>query len=304
MENSSKKILIIDDVPSNILILREILQEDYEIFFSTSGKEGLEIALSEKPDLILLDVMMPQMDGYEVCARLKADPLTRAIPVIFVTAMGEMEDEARGLEAGAIDYIIKPIRPSIVKARVKNHLELKKYRDLLENLSAVDGLTGIANRRHLDGVLDTEWRRALRGSEKLSLIMIDIDFFKKYNDSYGHLAGDDCLRRVANIIKESVKRAGDLVARYGGEEFAVILPSADEENAYTLAEVIRENIESLKIPHHSSEISDWLTVSVGVATVIPHIVTPPTSLIGKADEALYRAKREGRNRVVSNSGLY
>jgi diguanylate cyclase (GGDEF)-like protein len=298
MDDSRRKILIVDDVPANIMVMNEILKNEYEVFFARSGADALEISFSEKPDLILLDIMMPGMDGYEVCGRLKADPQTKGIPVIFVTAMGEVADETRGLEIGAIDYIIKPVSPPIVRARVKNHIELKKYRDILENLSLIDGLTGIANRRHFDEVFDREWRRALRFTNPLSMIMIDIDFFKDYNDCYGHLEGDECLRTIARIIKESVNRGGDTVARYGGEEFSVLLPMTGAEKAFYLAEKVRENIEKMRIPNFRSEINGYVTVSVGVATDIPQRNTSPSTLIDNADKALYLAKNGGRNRVV------
>jgi PleD family two-component response regulator len=217
-----QSVLIVDDMVSNIEILSGVLGSEYDVLFATSGKDALDIAHDQTPDLILLDVVMPDMDGYEVCAKLKADEKTRDIPVIFVTAMDQEEDESKGLNAGVIDYITKPVRSSIVKARVRNHLELKRYRDLLKELSTVDGLTGIPNRRRFDEVLESEWRRARRNQTPLSLLLMDIDFFKAYNDHYGHVAGDDCLRQLAKGLAEIVRRPADLVARYGGEEFVLL----------------------------------------------------------------------------------
>ena len=298
MDSLKQKILVVDDVPSNILVLNEILRADYKIFFASSGQECIEIAHMEKPDIILLDIMMPEMDGYEVCGRLKVDPVTKDIPIIFVTAMGEDVDETMGLEIGAIDYIIKPISPLILKARVKNHIKLKMYQDILKNLSLRDGLTGIANRRHFDEFLEVEWRRAMRSSYPICLIMFDIDFFKRYNDDYGHLAGDECLRRVADTTKATFKRAGDLVARYGGEEFSVILPMTDREIASVIAETMRWKVESVKIPHKSSEVSAWVTISVGAISLVPSHDLSHSYLIEEADKALYQAKHGGRNRVV------
>jgi diguanylate cyclase (GGDEF)-like protein len=275
------------------------LADDYEIFCAGSGTEALAIVMSESIDLVLLDVVMPEMDGYEVCRKLKNNPRTKNIPVIFVSALGNVEDETKGLELGAIDYIHKPFSPAIIKIRIKNHLELKKYRDCLEKLSLMDGLTGISNRRYFDETFDKEWRRAWRHDDILSIIIIDIDFFKKYNDYYGHLAGDDCLRQVGRVLKDSIKRAGDLVARYGGEEFVVILPSTSQEDAAKLAEKIRANVESLRVAHQMSKISEYVTVSIGIATVRPEKNMDPAGLIEKADTALYQAKNTGRNRVVA-----
>ena len=227
MEPARQTVLIVDDAPANIEVLSEALSDEYEVLFATSGQDALDVAAEQHPDLILLDVMMPEMDGYEVCTRLKGDTKTQTIPIIFVTAMDHEEEETKGLNVGAIDYLAKPIRPAIVRARVRNHLELKRYRDNLECLSSTDGLTGIANRRRFDEFLDREWLRARRCQTPLSLILMDIDLFKGYNDHYGHLAGDDCLRHLAREMTACLRRPTDLVARYGGEEFACLLPDTD-----------------------------------------------------------------------------
>lgn len=293
-----QNVLIVDDARLNIQIMMDILAGDYNLFTASSGQEALDIAMSQSIDLILLDVIMPGMDGYEVCRRLKNDNRCRNIPVVFISAMTEVKDETKGLEMGAIDYIFKPVNPAIVKVRVKNHLELKRYRDILEKQSLLDGLTGIANRRHFDDIFDKEWRRALRSGESLAVVFLDIDFFKRYNDYYGHLAGDDCLRQVGNSLKNSLKRPGDLVARYGGEEFIIVLPETMLTAASLVGEKVRSNIEALKIEHKMSEVSDYVTVSVGVAAVIPEMNIEPASLFATADSALYHAKRQGRNRVI------
>lgn len=281
--------------------MKDILGNDYDILVSTSGEEALVLAASESIDLILLDVEMPGMDGYEVCRRLKKNPYTKNIPVIFVSAANDVQHETKGLEIGAIDYIIKPSNPAIIKARVKNHLELKKYRDILERISLIDGLTGIANRRHFDQTLEKEWRRALRHRDILSLALIDIDFFKKYNDYYGHLAGDECLQKVGSILTESLKRASDLGARYGGEEFVILLPSTAKAGALTVTERIRSNVEELRISHEMSKVAKHVTVSIGVAAIRPELDKVPSELIRQADSALYQAKNAGRNRVCSGS---
>lgn len=292
------KILIVDDVPINIRILIEILKiPDYEIFAATSGKAALELAVAENPDLILLDIMMPHIDGYEVCKKLKSNSDTKHIPIIFVTAMGEEDDETRGLELGAVDYITKPVNPPIVKARVKNHLELKRNRDILEALSVTDGLTGIANRRRFDEFLNYEWVRAKRAESCISLIMMDIDFFKLFNDNYGHLEGDNCLKQVAEALKKTVKRATDLVARYGGEEFSCILPLTGEKGALRLAHEMQNSVGGLRISHNYSSAAPYITLSMGVAVTIPDLNLPPETLTKAADQALFEAKKCGRNQI-------
>ncbi len=299
-EAIKQKILITDDIPANITVLGEVLREEYEIIIATNGEKALEIAASEdSPDLILLDIMMPGMDGYEVCRRLKEDEKTIGIPVIFITAKNEIDDETRGLDLGAVDYITKPFQIPIVKARVRTHLELKRKNDILENIAALDGLTGIPNRRQFDETVQREWLRCLRQGVPLSLIMMDIDFFKKYNDAYGHTAGDECLRRVALALKSSVRRAADLMARYGGEEFAAILPDTHSEGAAFVAERIRSSVESEGIPHEYSEVADHVTLSVGAATKIPQMDSTASEIIEAADKMLYEAKDGGRNSVRS-----
>ena len=300
MEPARQTVLIVDDTPANIEMLSEALSDEYEVLFATSGQDALDIAAEQHPDLILLDVMMPEMDGYEVCARLKGDTTTRTIPVIFVTAMDHEEEETEGLNVGAIDYLTKPIRPAIVRARVRNHLELKRYRDNLECLSSTDGLTGIANRRRFDESLAREWQRARRSQTPLSLILMDVDLFKGYNDHYGHLAGDDCLRLLAREMAAWVRRPTDLVARYGGEEFACLLPDTDGEGAVSLGHKLLRQVDTLQIPHARSTVADHVTLSLGAATLIPVVGQPASDLIRSADECLYAAKRHGRNQIRSD----
>jgi diguanylate cyclase (GGDEF)-like protein len=297
LEFKKQRILLVDDSRLNNQIMKDILSNDYDMLVSVSGEEALAIAASESIDLILLDVEMPGMDGYEVCRRLKKNPYTKNIPVIFVSAANDVQHETEGLEMGAIDYIIKPSNPAIIKARVKNHLELKKYRDILERISLIDGLTSIANRRHFDQTLEKEWIRALHKGDIISLALVDIDFFKKYNDCYGHLAGDKCLQMVGSILKESLYRASDLAARYGGEEFVVLLPSTTQAEALMILERIRSNVEELRIPHEMSEVAEHITVSIGVASIWPGSDKVSSDLIRQADAALYQAKNSGRNRV-------
>ncbi len=300
VKSPKQRILIVDDAPENIKILGQALKPDHTISFATNGEQALRIARSENPpDLILLDIMMPGLDGYEVCRRLKADKKTLNIPVIFITAMSEEEDETRGLEIGAVDYITKPFSKAIVKARVRTHLELKRHQDMLENLSSLDGLTGIPNRRRFDELFDIEWRLGIREGTSLSLIMIDIDYFKRFNDEYLHVAGDDCLRKVAKTLADSVRRPADFVARYGGEEFVAVLPRTGREGAGVVGETMRNGILFLRIPHARSPVLNDVTISVGVSTIHPSMERSPDVLIKGADNALYEAKRGGRNQMRS-----
>ncbi|MFK4763793.1 diguanylate cyclase [Desulfobaculum sp. SPO524] len=293
-----QRVLIVDDSSFNISMLGEALSDDYDVSVATNGTDALSIAESDpRPDLILLDIIMPGMDGHQVCRELKARPTTQSIPIIFITAMNQEGDETRGLELGAVDYITKPFSIPIVKARVRTHLDLKRKTDILENLSSFDGLTSIPNRRRFDEVLDLEWRRALRSALPLSIIMLDIDFFKRFNDNYGHTAGDDCLRKVAKLLAGQLKRPHDLVARYGGEEFVVVLPETDYDGASIIGESMRLAIESKSIMHEYSEIGSVVTISVGVAATIPSQEKNADELVHTADKMLYRAKEGGRNRV-------
>ena len=297
--SSRQRILIVDDEPINIKLLASELKSNYDVVFALKGDDAIKIAESgESVDLILLDIMMPGANGYEVCQRLKASSNTQNIPVIFITTMSLEEDETRGLEIGAVDYITKPFSMAIVKARVKTHLELKQHRDRLEKLSSMDGLTGIANRRRFDERLEREWKVATRDASVISLVMIDIDYFKLYNDSYGHIVGDECLVKVAKTLSASVRRPADMVARYGGEEFAAILPKTNSEGAVGIAETMRNRVEALRIAHEKSEVAAHITVSLGVVTVLPTPHESPSYLLNAGDKALYEAKRSGRNLVI------
>ena len=294
-------VLIVDDAPVNIRMLVGALKDTYRVRVANGGIKALAIAESEDPpDIILLDVRMPEVDGYEVCRRLKQNPETMKIPVIFVTTRGSSEDEAFGLNLGAVDYISKPFSIPVVKARVRTHLQLKRHTDKLESLAMIDGLTGIANRRSFDQTIELEWRRAQRIDAHLSLIMIDIDEFKAYNDNYGHGAGDECLRLVACTIESTMRRSGDFVGRYGGEEFVVLLPECDLEGVLDMAEKIRIKIKNLNIPHAFSKITDHITVSIGCKSMQYESETACTELLQKADQAMYQAKEQGRDRVVAS----
>jgi diguanylate cyclase (GGDEF)-like protein len=297
-ESSKPLILIVDDTPINIQVLAEGLLTDYRVKVATSGRAALEIITKQGlPDLILLDVMMPEMDGYEVCHKLKQNPETKGIPIIFVTAKNEVADEEYGLKLGAVDYITKPFHLSIVKARVKSHLQLQLMSNLLAAMAWIDGLTGVSNRRHFDEMLETEWKRAQRAGTLLSVIMVDVDHFKQYNDHYGHGAGDTCLKKIASTLSTSVTRAGDFVARYGGEEFVLLIPEIKTHSVRQLAEDLCQCIEAQKIPHDHSSASPWVTISVGYASVIPDFDGSTLALLEAADQMLYTAKNAGRNRA-------
>lgn len=292
------KVLIVDDQLLNIKLLETVLQEEYCVMTASDGKEALRIASGEnQPDLILLDVIMPEMDGYEVCIKLREMPETRDIPVIFLTALNDKKYEEYALQLGVVDYITKPFSIPIVKGRVKNHLEQKKYRDLQKENSYIDELTGIANRRRFNEYLYVEWNRSWRNGSPISMLMVDVDFFKKYNDFYGHLQGDKCLQKIAQALKSNLKRSTDLVARWGGEEFACILVDTNKSGAMLIGERLRKAVADLKIPHERSDIDIIVTVSVGVATMYPSAENSLDELLKKADLALYKAKNLGRNRV-------
>jgi diguanylate cyclase (GGDEF)-like protein len=294
------KLLLVDDQPINIQVMYRCFAGDYQVFMATSGEQALSLCRSNPPDLILLDVVMPGLDGFEVCKLLKADPITQHIPVIFVTAHTDSVQETYGLSIGAIDFIAKPVNPDVVRARVKTHLTLKFQSDLLRKLVFLDGLTGAFNRRYFDQQICTEWGRAARNNTPLSLILLDVDFFKLFNDSYGHQAGDDALRAVANALKSCLRRPADLVARYGGEEFACVLPETSYLDALAIADELERKIRSLAIAHKNSNVAEVLTISLGLATRVGSSPSEVQDLIALADNLLYQAKHSGRGRVCSS----
>jgi diguanylate cyclase (GGDEF)-like protein len=303
-DNYIPTILAIDDLPDNLDILVEHYEnENVHLTVALSGADGLKLAKTTNPDLILLDIMMPDMDGYEVCRRLKADPQTRHIPVIFVTAMGEDHDEQKGLLLGAVDYIAKPFVFPVLQARVRNHLEIKHRNDLLVEMAFLDGLTGIANRRRFDQQFDKEWCRHRRNGQTLSVIMIDVDYFKRYNDFYGHGMGDTCLKAIATALQQTVKRPGDLVARYGGEEFVVLLPETSATDAHNIAQTLCRNVANLQLPHQQSDAHPHVTISLGCSSSLSKQNDLPSTMLRYADGYLYMAKELGRNQVISQLSL-
>jgi two-component system cell cycle response regulator len=444
-------VLLVDDIPENLRLLTDILtQQGYQVRSVTSGAMALRTAVAKPPDAILLDIKMPDMDGYQVCESLKANETTRDIPVIFISALDDLLDKVEAFQVGGVDYITKPFHVEEVVARLESQLTIQRQkrqlqqevrirreteeilyqsrallssilnssldgiaamqavrdvggtigdfrclvvnpvvakmlgktreelignlalrrlvqridpdlfqmfvnvvetgetleselaystpegdrwyhyiavklgdgfavtvRDItsrkqielalqaanekLEILANLDGLTQLANRRRWDACLEQEWRRCAREQQPLSLLLCDVDYFKRYNDAYGHLAGDDCLRQIARAIAHAAKRPADLVARYGGEEFAVLLPNTSTAGAAQIAENIQTAVHNLSIAHSQSDTSDWVTLSIGIATVTPHPEGSPETLLHEADGALYQAKQQGRNQTVQTA---
>lgn len=289
-------VLIIDDVPANLDVLIEHLhQEDMELMVALSGEEGIKLAADSNPDLILLDIMMPGLDGFETCERLKANPVTCDIPVVYLTASDKEADVERGLHLGAVDFISKPFSIPILKARINNHIGLSRKRNLLLKLATTDELTRTANRRHFDYMFELEWSRAIRHHNSLSLISIDIDYFKRYNDYYGHPEGDRCLLQVARVLGSCLVRSSDMLARLGGEEFMVLLPETDEQGARMLCEKLRKSIFDLALPHENRDDNDRVTISLGMVSTVPDQQQTAATFLKKADESLYKAKKAGRN---------
>lgn len=334
-EESSGLILIVDDNLANLQVLTNLLSKrGYQINVACNGQDAIVAISQELPHLVILDIMMPDMTGYEICEQIKANPNTNQIPVIFLSAIQNTANKVQAFELGAADYITKPFKTVEVLARIDNQIRLRKLqlqlldknsrleqeikkREIIEqqlidsegalyqvnvvlkNLANLDGLTQVANRRRFDETLGQEWLRSVREKQPLALIICDVDYFKLYNDTYGHLSGDDCLIRIAQGISNAVKRPTDLVARYGGEEFAVILPNTDLDGAIVVANLIREAIKSLEIEHSASQVNPYITLSLGVAAIAPQLDQNSEMLIAAADKALYQAKQQGRDRICS-----
>ncbi len=316
------RILIVDDSPTSRMLLESILRHSgyTELLQASSAVQALallheqaELEPGKSPvDLVLMDLNMPEMDGIQATSHLKANPQLSDIPIIMVTVSDDAQNLERAFEVGAIDYINKPVSKVELRARVRSVLRLKQEMDRrklrerelqeltrqLQAISNLDGLTGVPNRRLFDETYPREWLRSRRERLPLSVLMIDIDFFKNYNDTYGHLQGDSCLRLVAQAIQGSLKRPADLVARFGGEEFCVILPQTDAEGALRIAHAIKDSVQALGIPHRASDVSDLVTVSIGIATRLPDLDEEPNTLLREADAALYQAKSQGRNAVA------
>ena len=316
-------VLLIDDQAIVVEAIRRMLVSELDIQFHSCSDVALALSRARalKPTVILQDLVMPEVDGFTLVRFFRADRDTANIPIIVLSSKEDPRDKSRAFEVGASDYVVKiPDRIELL-ARIRAHSrsymaqrdrdeayrvleelkrELEQKNAELARLSTQDGLTGLANRRRLDEVLDSECRRAHREKSPLSLLMTDVDFFKKFNDSYGHQAGDDCLRQVASALALALRRPADVAARYGGEEFAVVLPNTDSAGACKVAEVIRASVEALQIPHAASEDASQVTLSLGVATMELGEDPDPKALIQRADSALYRSKHNGRNRWTAS----
>ncbi|MDN5128732.1 diguanylate cyclase [Aliarcobacter butzleri] len=296
MEHKKPTILIVDDMTTNLLLLSDLLKDDCNIKISKSGTKALEILNAPNDiDLVLLDIEMPDINGYEVCKELKNNNKTKNLPIVFITAKNSEEDEEFALNLGAIDYITKPFSKAILKLRLKNHLELKLKTDLLEQLSMYDGLTNIRNRRFFDEAFETTFLEIKRENKNLAIMMIDIDFFKPYNDNYGHGKGDEALKKVAFALQSTIKRPTDLVARYGGEEFVILLKNIDKPGLETVAKNLLEAVRDLKITHDFSKVANFITVSIGISYYNTNKDITKIELLIKADETLYKVKNSGRN---------
>ncbi len=331
VSNQPPLILLADDDKLIRVLLCEFLEkEGYRVMEVTNGKECLEAFLTVKPDLVMLDGIMPVMDGFACCKQLiqiarnnlatalanfdsggsslgatVISKLWERTPILMITGLENPELVDRAFEAGASDFVTKPIHMGILRQRVRRLLQQAQlYKQLeaankaLQHLAHVDGLTGVANRRRFNNYLNSQWLNLASERSPLSLILCDIDFFKLYNDKYGHPAGDMCLQKVGTVLSEAVQNSQDLVARYGGEEFAVIMPNTHISAAVHFAAAMQAGVRELKILHESSTISRYVTLSLGVATTIPTFESEPSSLIIEADKALYKAKTEGRNRII------
>lgn len=313
-------ILVVDDSINNLTLLSDILdKQGYDVRQSLNGSIALKAIQLSLPDLILLDINLPGMDGYTVCQKLKANPDTQDIPIIFISASDEALDKFKAFSVGGSDYITKPFKPIEVLMRIQNQLkikqlqqklrerntyleilvqQLKETNQKLEQSSRLDPLTNIANRLHFNDCFAQEWKRSIREQKPLGLILCDIDYFKQYNDTYGHLKGDHCLAQVAQTLKTATLRATDLVCRYGGEEFVIILPYTNPQGGKLICQRILEKIQQLKIPHRRSSVSPYVSVSIGFASLIPSNNLASDLLISLGDHALYQAKKQGKNRFV------
>jgi len=314
-------ILLVDDQQMIAEVIRRALTtEDFDFHYCNNPTEALKVAEKLKPTIILQDLVMPEIDGLTMVKFYRANPITAQVPIIVLSTKEEPEIKSKAFEFGANDYLVKlPDKIELIariryhsqayinqrqrdeafKALRKSQQRLAQANKILQRLSSLDGLTGISNRRRFDQLLKKEWLRAIRHSSSISIIMIDIDFFKLFNDTYGHQGGDDCLKQVAEALENSIHRETDMVARYGGEEFVAILPETGVQGALEVAKNMCSKIETLHIPHKSSKITNHLTISVGVATAVPERGSQPETLIAAADQALYEAKNNGRNQVRS-----
>ncbi|MGB3204247.1 MAG: PleD family two-component system response regulator [Crinalium sp.] len=299
-------VLVVDDDKMTRQLLRRAMeQQGYQVVEAGNGEECIKAYKSYQPHIVLLDALMPVMDGFTCCTYLQKLPGGDRTPILMITSLDDKESVDRAFTVGATEYVTKPIHWPVLLQRVRRLIhqfllveQLEAANLELQRLANSDGLTQVANRRRFDEYFDQEWRRHSRALLPLSLILCDLDFFKSYNDTYGHIAGDECLKLVADTIRGNVKRAGDLVARYGGEEFVVLLPNTLGKNAFDVAQRIREKLKELQLPHAGSTVSEYVTLSLGVASTFPHKEQSKALLLASADQALYQAKTAGRDRTI------
>lgn len=306
--------MIVDDDPVAVRVITKVLGDQAKVCVAINGLDAVELARTANPDLILLDAELPGLGGFDVCRRIKAMPDLEHVPVVIVTSHRDETFELEGFDAGASDFVTKPVNHQLLRVRIRSHLRVKWMADELRSSARTDPLTGIANRRRFDEVLANEWSRANRSSDALTVILLDVDYFKRFNDSYGHPAGDECLRRVAGALREACLRPGDLVARYGGEEFGVVLPETPLGGAVCVAKRLLDAVAQLAIPHVASMAAPCVSVSAGIAAYAPPNVHPPSRrvlssevnasqvglLLANADSALYAAKEAGRARYATH----
>jgi len=308
----AKKVLIVDDEKMNILALAHFLKPQYEIIIASDGTSALEEAEKNMPDIILLDIIMPDMSGFDVLVKLKDSARTMNIPVIFLTGLDSAEDEEKGLLLGAVDYITKPFNKSIVKARINTQLKMSNYIHTIEKLCMLDALTELSNRRGFDMRFEAEWGRAFREKKPLGIIMLDIDDFKKYNDTFGHPQGDVLIQSISDVLKGTVNRSSDFAARWGGEEFLALLPDTDISGTIKKAEQLRKKTTEIKLQNGGLKLTEgdenagtqnwnkpFVTISLGACSKIPVEGDNPADFLNEVDKLLYTAKKNGKNQVCS-----
>ncbi len=292
------RVLIVDDIPADLQALGDLLGDDYTIVSAGSGTEALRIAGTEEVDLVLLDAQMPGMDGFETCARLKANGDTKEIPIILVGTPEDETMEAKGLLQGAADFLPRPVRASAAKARVKAHLENRRFREILQRLTWLDAVTGIPNRERFEEALDNEWRRNARNRTPIALLLMEVDHFNQFCEIHGKSAGDETLRRLIAALTGGIQRAGDVVGRYNDHAFACLLPETDTLGAVSVGERVRAELNEMAIPHEGSESAPFVTLSLGVASLVPSRTDVLKDLTDSAEAALLRAQQRGGNQVV------
>lgn len=297
---STPRLLLVDDQPATLEALYQAFVSDFQVLIATSGAQALAICQDSPPDLMLLDATMPVMDGFEVCARLKANPASSDIPVIFVTGHNDTAQESLALQVGAVDCISRPINPALARARIKSHLMLKLQSDAMYKLDFLDGLTGAFNQRYFDQQLGMELARSARNQSPLNLALIEVDYFRQFNDCYGHQAGDDCLRQIAGTLKAGLRRPADVVARHGGNTFACLLPETDFDKAMAVACELELRVRGKGFSHEKSDAATIVTISLGVAGRVGTAVADTAGLLAHANIQLAKAIQAGRGRVAGD----